>query len=144
MSEARHSRLEQAALSPLVVACLAATWLVWGSTYLVIRFALAGFAPFLLMATRFLAAGALLMGWQLARGAKPPSLTEWRNAFLVGTLMLGGGMGGVAYAEQTIASGLVVAFIAVMPMLLIVFNLAFKLYPRRSDLVRSASVSAAC
>jgi drug/metabolite transporter (DMT)-like permease len=122
-------------LSPLVLACLAATWLVWGSTYLAIRFALVGFAPFYLMATRFLIAGALLMAWQLARGAAWPTVREWRNALLVGTLMLGGGMGGTAYAEQTIASGLVVAVIAVIPILLVVINLAFRVYPRRSELV---------
>jgi drug/metabolite transporter (DMT)-like permease len=88
-----------------------------------------------MMATRFLCAGGLLLGWQLMRGAAPPTRREWRNAAIIGTLMLGGGMGGVAYAEQTIASGLVVAFIAVMPMLLIVVNLAFRVYPRRSELV---------
>jgi drug/metabolite transporter (DMT)-like permease len=117
-----------------VLCCLAATWLVWGSTYLVIRFALAGFAPYFMMATRFFAAGGLLLAWQLARGAPLPGLREWRNALLVGTLMLCGGMGGVAYAEQTIASGLVVVFIAVMPLLLVVFNLAFGVFPRRREL----------
>jgi drug/metabolite transporter (DMT)-like permease len=122
-------------LSPLVLACLAATWLVWGSTYLVIRFALVGFAPFYLMATRFIVAGVLLMGWQLARGAAWPTAREWLNALVVGALMLGGGMGGTAYAEQTIASGLVVAVIAVMPILLVVINLAFGVYPRRSELI---------
>ena len=122
-------------LSPLVLACLAATWLVWGSTYLAIRSALVGFAPFYLMATRFLIAGAFLMAWQLARGAAWPTAREWRNALLVGTLMLGVGMGGTAYAEQTIASGLVVAVIAVIPILLVVINLAFKVYPRRNELV---------
>jgi drug/metabolite transporter (DMT)-like permease len=122
-------------LSPLVLACLAATWLVWGSTYLAIRFALVGFAPFYLMATRFIVAGVLLMGWQLAHGAAWPTAREWRNALLVGTLMLGGGMGGTAYAEQTIASGLVVAVIAVMPILLVVINLAFGVYPRRIELI---------
>jgi drug/metabolite transporter (DMT)-like permease len=121
--------------SPLVLGCLAATWLVWGSTYLVIRFALAGFAPYFMMATRFVFAGGLLLAWQLARGASLPNLREWRNAFLIGTLMLGGGMGGVAYAEQTIASGLVVAFIAVIPLLLVVINLAFGIHPLRSELV---------
>jgi drug/metabolite transporter (DMT)-like permease len=121
--------------SPLVVGCLAATWLVWGSTYLVIRFALAGFAPYFLMATRFVFAGGVLLAWQLARGAALPSLSEWRNAFLIGTLMLGGGMGGVAYAEQTIASGLVVAFIAVIPLLLVVINLAFGIRPQRGELI---------
>src|SRR6202163_3874224 len=122
-------------LSPLVLACLAATWLVWGSTYLVIRFALVGFSPFFLMATRFVVAGAVLMGWQLARGAALPTARESRNASLVGTLMLGGGMGGTAYAEQTIASGLVVAVIAVIPILLVVINLTFGVYPRRSELL---------
>ena len=122
-------------LSSLVIWCLAATWLIWGSTYLVIRFALVGFPPFFMMATRFLCAGFLLMAWQLARGEPLPTLREWRNALLVGTLMLGGGMGCTAYAEQTIASGLVVAFIAVIPLLLVVINLAFGVYPRRSELL---------
>jgi drug/metabolite transporter (DMT)-like permease len=121
--------------SPLILGCLAATWLVWGSTYLVIRFALAGFAPYFLMATRFLFAGGLLLLWQLARGAAMPTAREWRNALMIGTLMLGGGMGGVAYAEQTIASGLVVAFIAIIPLLLVVINLAFGVHPRRSELI---------
>jgi drug/metabolite transporter (DMT)-like permease len=122
-------------LSPLILSCLAATWLIWGSTYLVIRFALVGFPPFFMMATRFLCAGALLMAWQLARGTALPTLRQWGNALLVGTLMLGGGMGGTAYAEQTIASGLVVSFIAVVPLLLVVINLAFRVYPRRSELL---------
>ena len=122
-------------LSPLILASLAATWLIWGSTYLVIRFALVGFAPFFLMATRFLCAGGIMMAWQLARGSALPTARQWRNAAIVGTLMLGVGMGGTAYAEQTIASGLVVAFIAVMPLLLIVINLAFGVYPRRRELL---------
>ena len=122
-------------LSLLVLSCLAATWLIWGSTYLVIRFALVGFAPFFMMATRFLCAGMVLMAWQLARGARLPRAKEWRNALLIGTLMLGAGMGGTAYAEQTIASGLVVAFIAVLPLLLVVINLAFRIYPSRSELL---------
>src|SRR5260370_31828348 len=87
------------------------------------------------MATRFVVAGVLLMGWQLTRGAVWPSAREWRNALIVGTLMLGGGMGGTAYAEQTIASGLVVAVIAVIPILLVVINLAFGGFPLRSELL---------
>jgi drug/metabolite transporter (DMT)-like permease len=120
--------------SPLILGCLAATWLIWGSTYLAIRFALAGFPPFFLMASRFLCAGGLLLAWQAARGAQMPTLGEWRNAALIGTLMLGGGMGGTAFAEQTIGSGLVVAFIAVTPLLLVAVNLAFRVYPKRGEL----------
>ena len=122
-------------LSPLILACLASTWLIWGSTYLAIRFALAGFPPFLLMATRFLCAGAMLLAWQLARGARMPNLREWRNAALIGALMLGCGMGGTAYAEQTIPSGIVVAFIAGLPLLLVLINLVFRVFPKRSELL---------
>lgn len=123
------------AFSPLILGCLAATWLIWGSTYLVIRIALTGFAPYFLMATRFLCAGGLLLIWQLARGAALPSPREWCNATLIGTLMLGGGMGGVALAERTIASGLVVSFIAVIPLLLVAINGVFGVYPGRRELV---------
>ncbi len=122
-------------LSPLVIACLAATWLVWGSTYLVIRVALESFPPYFLMATRFFAAGGLLLGWQLAHRMRLPGWRQWAHALIAGTLMLCGGMGGVAYAEQTIASALVVAFIAVVPLLLVLINRAFGTRPRRSELV---------
>lgn len=135
MNSAAAALPRPAPLSTLTLFCLLATWLIWGSTYLAIRFALVGFAPFFLMATRFIAAGGLLLIWQLARGAPAPTVREWRNAFLIGTMMLGGGMGGAAYAEQTIASGLIVAFIAVTPLVLVLINLAFKVYPSRSDLL---------
>lgn len=122
-------------LSPLILLCLAATWFIWGSTYLAIRFALAGFPPFFLMGSRFVAAGAVLFVWMRLRGAPPPALRQWRNALAIGALMLGCGMGGTAVAEQTIGSGLVVAFIAVTPLLLVVLNLAYGNYPRRAEVL---------
>lgn len=119
-----------ASISPLVVACLAATWLVWGSTYLAIKFALVSFPPFFQMGTRFLVAGALLMAWmRFARGTALPSPVQWRNAVVVGALMLGGGMGGTAVAEVSVGSGLVVAFIAVVPLMIALVNLAFGIRP---------------
>jgi len=130
-----HPTSASLGLSPLVLGCLAATWFVWGSTYLIIRLALAGFAPFMLMSTRFIAAGGLLLVWQLARGARLPGALEWRNALIIGSLMLGGGMGGVAFAEQTVPSGLVVSFIAVVPMLVILISLVFKVYPLRGEVL---------
>jgi drug/metabolite transporter (DMT)-like permease len=123
------------ALSPLILACLAATWLVWGSTYLAIKFALLSFPPFFQMGTRFLAAGLLLLGWMRWRGAPMPSVRQWRHALLVGTLMLGGGMGGTAYAEQSVGSGLVVAFIAVVPLMIALVNLCFGIRPQRLEAV---------
>jgi drug/metabolite transporter (DMT)-like permease len=101
----------------VVAACLAATWLVWGSTYLAIKWALVSFPPFFQMGTRFLAAGALLLAWALWRGARWPGRAEWLSAFVLGALMLGGGYGATAVAQTTVSSGLVVAFIAVVPAL---------------------------
>lgn len=102
-------------MSPLIIGCLLATWLVWGSTYLAIKFALESFAPYWQMGTRFIAAGVLLTVWLKWRGVPWPNAVQWRNAMIIGALMLGGGMGGTAVAETTVASGLVVAFIAIQP-----------------------------
>ena len=119
-------------LSPLVLACLAATWLVWGSTYLVIKYALLSFPPFFQMGSRFLVAGLLLV-WMRWRGAPLPGRTAWRNALIVGSLMLGGGMGGTAVAEVSVGSGLVVAFIAVVPMMIALVNRLFGIRPGRVE-----------
>jgi drug/metabolite transporter (DMT)-like permease len=121
-------------LSPLVLLCLAATWLVWGSTYLAIKFALLSFPPFFQMGTRFLCAGLLLFAWMHGRGVAWPDARQWRNAIVVGTLMLGGGMGGTAVAEVSVGSGLVVAFIAVMPLMIAALNLFWGLRPGRLEL----------
>jgi len=116
-------------LPPLIVLCLAATWLVWGSTYLAIKYALLSFPPFFQMGTRFLVAGAVLMAWMRWRGAAWPNRTQWRNALIVGALMLGAGMGGTAYAEVSVGSGLVVAFIAVVPLMIAALNLFWGVRP---------------
>jgi drug/metabolite transporter (DMT)-like permease len=123
-------------LPPLVVACLAATWIVWGSTYLAIKFALVSFPPFSQMGSRFLVAGAVLALWmRLARRAPWPTPRQWAHAALVGALMLGGGMGFVGVAEQTVGSGLVVAFIAVCPLIIVGLNLLWGVRPGRLEML---------
>ena len=123
---------------PLLVPALLACYLVWGSTYLAIRFALVSFPPLFAMGTRFLAAGGLLMAFVLWRGRRLgwplPTRTEWRNALLVGTLMLAGGMGLTAAAEQHIGSGLVAAFVAITPLMLSGWGLLFGQRPSRYEL----------
>jgi drug/metabolite transporter (DMT)-like permease len=122
--------------SAVVVGCLAATWLIWGSTYLAIKWALISLPPFFQMGTRFLVAGAVLMAWmRLVRRAAWPTPTQWRHAAVVGALMLGGGMGGTAYAEQSVESGLVVAFVAVIPIMIAALNAAWGLYPTRNETI---------
>jgi drug/metabolite transporter (DMT)-like permease len=127
---------------PLLLPALLACYLVWGSTYLAIRYALVSFPPFLQMGTRFLTAGALLLALVLWRGRRLgwqlPTATEWRNALVVGTLMLGAGMGLVASAEQHIGSGLIAAFIAVVPILTCGWGLLFGQQPHRLELAGMA------
>lgn len=120
-------------LSPKLLLCLAATWLVWGSTYLAIKVALVSLPPFFQMGSRFLVAGALLAVWMRLRGVPWPSRRQWLHAGVIGGLMLGGGMGGTATAEQTVGSGLVVAFIAVMPLMIAGLNLFWGERPTRLE-----------
>lgn len=142
--------------APLLIPALIACYLVWGSTYLAIRLALVSFPPFFQMGTRFLVAGILLMAWVAVKKHPLPTLREWRNAVVIGALMLGGGMGLVASAEVHIGSGLIATFIAVVPMMVCAGGLLFGKRPSRLELlgmvvglagvlllVRGASFSAA-
>lgn len=138
-------------LVPALLAC----YLVWGSTYLAIRFALVSFPPYFQMGSRFVLAGALLMAWMRWRGAAWPGLTEWRNALVIGCLMLAAAMGWLASAQQYIGSGLIATFIATVPMVVCAFGLLAGKRPTRFEvagmalgavgvlmLVRGASFSA--
>lgn len=109
--------------------CLLATWIVWGSTYLAIRYALVSFPPFAQMGSRFIVAGVIVTLWSRWRGSRWPSALEWRNAVVVGALMMVCGMGATAYAEQSIPSSLAVVFVACVPMLLVAFGAWFGVRP---------------
>jgi drug/metabolite transporter (DMT)-like permease len=103
-------------------------YLVWGSTYLAIAIAVETIPPFLMAAIRFTTAGFVLMAWSLlrARGSfVVPTRREWRDTAIVGTLLLGGGMGMVAYGEQTIPSGIAALLIAMMPVWVAIFGRVF-------------------
>lgn len=90
-------------------------YLVWGSTYLAIRVAVEAWPPFLMAGARFVVAGTLLFGWLLARGAAWPSKLLWRNSAITGLLLLGGGNGLVAWAEQSVSSSFAALLIATVP-----------------------------
>jgi drug/metabolite transporter (DMT)-like permease len=123
-------------LPPIVLVCLAATWLIWGSTYLAIRFALVSFPPYLQMGSRFLVAGAGLAAWmRWVRGVPWPTARQWGHAFVIGALMLAGGMASVAIAEQTVGSGLVVVFIAINPLVIALVNLFWRVIPGRMEMI---------
>jgi drug/metabolite transporter (DMT)-like permease len=121
-------------LSPRILTALLACYLVWGSTYLAIKWALPVFPPFFQMGTRFVTAGVLLMAWVLLRGGALPTRLQWRNALVVGALMLGGGMGLTAFATQSIGSGLIATFIAVVPMMVSGWGLLLGQRPSKLEL----------
>lgn len=98
-----------------VVLALAAVYLIWGSTYLGIRFAIETLPPFVMAGTRFVIAGAILMLWSAQRGAPRPTRAHWLGGTLVGAGLLLGGNGGVVLAERTVPSGLVAVIVALVP-----------------------------
>lgn len=103
-------------------AALAAVYIIWGSTYLAIRFAVATLPPFLMAGTRFLVAGAILYAWRRSLGFARPTGRQWRAAFVVGGLMLLGGNGGVVWAEQYVESGTAALIVATVPFWMVLLD----------------------
>jgi drug/metabolite transporter (DMT)-like permease len=98
-----------------IVAAFAAVYLIWGSTYLAIRFAIETIPPHLMASVRFLVAGAILYAWARARGAPRPTFPNWRAAVIVGGLLLLGGNGAVVWAETRVPSGVTSLLVATVP-----------------------------
>ena len=121
--------------SPLAIAlALAAVYLIWGSTYLAIRFALEGGWPPLLMAgIRFLLSGAALYAVLRWRGVATPTRAQWRNTACMGLLLLGLGNGMVCIAEQTVSSGLAAVAVASAPLWMGLFAAMRGEHPRRLE-----------
>jgi drug/metabolite transporter (DMT)-like permease len=116
-----------------VLTALLTVYIVWGSTYFAIQVALQAFPPFMMIGTRFLVAGGILFAWQKWRGAANPTLSEWRDGGIVGILMLGGGTGLTACAQQYVSSGLTAVFIACSPMILSGLSGLFGDWPKRRE-----------
>ena len=91
-------------------------YLVWGSTYLGIRYAVETIPPFLMAGTRFLLAGLILYAWRRLAGDPAPTRGQWLRASVVGLLMLLGGNGLLSLAEQHVASGIAALIIGSVPL----------------------------
>ncbi len=99
-----------------IVAAYAAVYVIWGSTYLAIHFAIDTLPPFLMAGTRFLVAGAILFAFSLLRGATRPSRANWIATAIVGGFLLLGGNGGVVWAQQRVDSGVAALLVATLPL----------------------------
>lgn len=105
-----------------LLGAFAIVYVVWGSTYLAIRFAIETLPPFLMASARFLIAGTLLYAWARARGAARPTRAQWRGAAIVGGLLFVGGNGAVVVAEQWVPSGLVALLVAAVPVWMVILD----------------------
>ena len=116
---ADEARAAQAVATParwLVLSAFAIVYLVWGSTYLAIRFAVETLPPFAMAAARFVVAGGALYAFaRVFGGAAAPTRAEWRATAIVGVLLLVFGNGLVVWAELTVPSGMAALIVGVVP-----------------------------
>jgi drug/metabolite transporter (DMT)-like permease len=117
----------------LVPLALLGLYLLWGSTYLAIRIGLRSYPPFLMAALRFLIAGGLLFVVLRWRGVALPTMRQWINCAICGTLLLVFGNGLVCYAEQTVASGIAAVAVAGMPLFAALFAGVYRQWPHRLE-----------
>jgi drug/metabolite transporter (DMT)-like permease len=109
----------------LLVASLAAVYVIWGSTYLAMRIAIGGLPPLYMASMRFFAAGTIMLVVAVRRGAQIPPMRDWLRSLPVGALLFMGGNGFVALAEQSVPSGGVAVVCATMPLWVGVLGAAF-------------------
>jgi len=105
-----------------ITAAFASIYIVWGSTYLAIRYSVETIPPFIMGGTRFLVSGILLYIWSRYRGAPKPTRLHWRNAIIAGAFLLLGGNGAVVWAEQFVPSGLTALLVSILPFWLVIIE----------------------
>lgn len=107
----------------LIILAFAAIYVLWGSTYLAIRYAIDTLPPFLMAGSRFLIAGTILFAWAAVSGERiRAALSQWPKALLLGAMLLLAGNGGVTWAEKYIATGLAALLVASEPLWVVLLN----------------------
>lgn len=108
---------------PALVAGFASVYIIWGSTYLAIKFAVDTLPPYLMAGTRFICAGSLLWLYLALRGQAPkPTWRQFRAAAIIGILLLAGANGFVTWAEQWAPSGIAALIVGTMPLWMVLFD----------------------
>jgi len=105
-----------------IIAAFASIYLIWGSTYLAISYAVETIPPFIMGGIRFVVSGAMLYLWARYRGAPKPTRLHWRNAIVAGGFLLLGGNGAVVWAEQFVPSGLTALLVSILPFWLVIIE----------------------
>jgi drug/metabolite transporter (DMT)-like permease len=107
----------------VLIAAFAAVYIFWGSTYLAIKYAIETLPPFLMAGTRFTVAGGMLMIFaRFMKDYERPRAAHWKTSFIVGTLLLLGGNGGVVFAEHYISSSLTALLVATEPFWIVLLS----------------------
>lgn len=122
MSQSVGAPLRYSASPVLVWSALSAVYLIWGSTYLAIRFTVESTPPFLSAAARFIASGVVLYLYRRLAGDPGPDRVQWRNATVIGILLLVGGNGAVVWAARYIPSSLAALLVATCPLWMLLFD----------------------
>ena len=106
-----------------LLAAFAAVYVIWGSTYLAIRFAVETLPPLLMAGARFTIAGILLLAWsRFVQRSERPSRSDWRTGLMSGALLLLGGNGAVVWAETRVPSGIAALLVAVVPLWMVLLD----------------------
>ncbi|MDR6918448.1 drug/metabolite transporter (DMT)-like permease [Pseudomonas sp. 3296] len=106
-----------------LIAAFFALYVIWGSTYLVIRIGVEYWPPLLLAGIRFVLAGTLMYAFLRWRGAPAPTWAQWKAAGMIGILLLACGNGGVSVAEHMgVASGVAALAVATVPLFTLLFG----------------------
>ena len=96
-----------------------AIYVIWGSTYLAIRYAVQTIPPLVAAGVRHAAAGAIMLTWAWLRGFRP-TRQQWAAGFVLGFFFFFIGHGSLHWAEQHVASGLAALLIATEPMFILI------------------------
>src|SRR5947207_2704804 len=98
-----------------IIVAFAALYLIWGSTYLGILFAIHSIPPFLMAGMRFFLAGVIIYGVARWQGAPRPTFETWRSSLIIGACLLLCGNGGVTVSEKWVPTGLASLLVATVP-----------------------------
>ena len=118
-----------------MIIAFAALYLIWGSTYLGIRFSIETIPPFLMAGARFVLAGMIMYAIAWSQGISKSTWANWRTSLIIGACLLLAGNGGVTISEQHIDSGLAALIVAIVPSYITILGWASGMSPRPTPIV---------